>query len=162
MMVVEEIFLMVEVMLVKWKINHVVDGEGKDLRRSDRGGGFGISGEFLSVGSLVGDIALPSEDKVSDSESMCETHFCDFPCTLEEERRILMELMREAEDQLKEENSYFVILNMLDLSIRSSILTSCGDKGVYESCGDSWKSFLQSSDSMKKVGCFREGVCVRY
>ncbi|RID65812.1 hypothetical protein BRARA_D00986 [Brassica rapa] len=80
---------------------------------------------------------------VSDSESMCETHFCDFPCTLEEERRILMELMREAEDQLKEENSYFVILNMLDLSIRSSILTSCGDKGVYESCGDSWKSFLQ-------------------
>ncbi|CAN7045230.1 unnamed protein product [Brassica oleracea var. botrytis] len=43
----------------------------------------------------------------SDSESMG----CDFPCTLEEERRIVTELMSEAEDQLKEGNLYFVISN---------------------------------------------------
>ncbi|KAJ0232840.1 putative ubiquitin carboxyl-terminal hydrolase 11 [Hirschfeldia incana] len=44
---------------------------------------------------------------ISDSESMV----CDFPCTLEEERRIVTELMSEAEDQLKEGNLYFVISN---------------------------------------------------
>ncbi|XP_048594978.1 putative ubiquitin carboxyl-terminal hydrolase 11 isoform X1 [Brassica napus] len=43
----------------------------------------------------------------SDSESMG----CDFPCTLEEERRIVTGLMSEAEDQLKEGNLYFVISN---------------------------------------------------
>ncbi|KAF8082389.1 hypothetical protein N665_0829s0006 [Sinapis alba] len=44
---------------------------------------------------------------ISDSESMG----CDFPCTLEEERRIVTDLMSEAEDQLKEGNLYFVISN---------------------------------------------------
>ncbi|KAF3577762.1 hypothetical protein DY000_02033574 [Brassica cretica] len=44
-MVVEEIFLMVEVMVVKWKVDHVVDGEGGKIsrswwwRRSSDGGG---------------------------------------------------------------------------------------------------------------------------
>ncbi|KAL0796151.1 hypothetical protein Bca101_067528 [Brassica carinata] len=44
---------------------------------------------------------------ISDSESMG----CDFPCTLEEERRIVTELISQAEDQLKEGNLYFVISN---------------------------------------------------
>ncbi|CAH2035036.1 unnamed protein product [Thlaspi arvense] len=48
---------------------------------------------------------------VSDSESMVETGVCGFPSTQEEEKRIVTELISEAEGNLKEGNLYFVISN---------------------------------------------------
>ncbi|KAG2270226.1 hypothetical protein Bca52824_064781 [Brassica carinata] len=64
---------------------------------------FSYSSSFSSSDSTCDSIKMTN----SDSESMG----CDFPCTLEEERRIVTELMSEAEDQLKEGNLYFVISN---------------------------------------------------
>ncbi|XP_018434167.1 putative ubiquitin carboxyl-terminal hydrolase 11 [Raphanus sativus] len=67
--------------------------------------GFAISRIFSSSYSSSDSTCDSIKMTISDSESM------DFPCTLEEERRIVTELMSEAEDQLKEGNLYFVISN---------------------------------------------------
>lgn len=48
---------------------------------------------------------------IPDSESMVEVGVCDIPCTPEDERRIVTELISEAEANLKEGNLYFVISN---------------------------------------------------
>ncbi|VVB11856.1 unnamed protein product [Arabis nemorensis] len=48
---------------------------------------------------------------ISDTESMADIGICDFPCTTEEERRIVTEMTKEAEANLKEGNLYFVISN---------------------------------------------------
>uniref|UniRef100_A0A1J3FN28 Ubiquitin carboxyl-terminal hydrolase n=1 Tax=Noccaea caerulescens TaxID=107243 RepID=A0A1J3FN28_NOCCA len=48
---------------------------------------------------------------IPDSESMVEVGVSDFPCTPEDERRIVTELNSEAEANLKEGNLYFVISN---------------------------------------------------
>ncbi|CAA7059304.1 unnamed protein product [Microthlaspi erraticum] len=72
-------------------------------------GGFGfpsISRIFSLSSDSTCDMTIP------DSESMSEVQVSDFPCTPEEERRIVAELLNsEAEADLKEGNVYFVISN---------------------------------------------------
>lgn len=43
------------------------------------------------------------------ADFMVENGVCDFPCTPEEERRVVSDLTTESEDNLKEGNLYFVI-----------------------------------------------------
>lgn len=62
---------------------------------------------------------------IPDLEPMADIGVCDFPCTTEEERRVVTELTNEAEANLKEGNLYFVISNRSHTLASSRFLMHC-------------------------------------